>query len=192
MNLWIYYNTAPKNKLDKNSDMVLKFGVVGSFRDETSITNPVIDIEIYDGQSHYIEQSGHNVLESGTYVQNLEILQRCNYVYLPDMKTSDSSNAHGRYYFINEIEHISSNNTKGLFRLYLHCDLLMSFKDYIKEQSALVTSYESSTSDDLYFNNGVLKPNVKTKTQIIESTKSNTFSETGRHVLITVSKSFTS
>ena len=59
-----------------------------------------------------------------------------NYVWIPSLK---------RYYYVDSIEIISANIT----RLHLKEDVLMSWKDLIKIQSAFVSRYENSNNVNL-------------------------------------------
>ena len=59
-----------------------------------------------------------------------------NYVWIPTLK---------RYYYVDSIELISATIT----RLHLTEDVLMSWKDLIKIQSAFVSRYEQSNNDNL-------------------------------------------
>lgn len=59
-----------------------------------------------------------------------------NYVWIPTLK---------RYYYVDSIELISATIT----RLHLKEDVLMSWKDLIKIQSAFVSRYEQSNNDNL-------------------------------------------
>lgn len=52
-----------------------------------------------------------------------------NYVYIPKFK---------RYYYINNIESV----VNGIWRIYLLCDVLMSHREYIIKQNALISRQE--------------------------------------------------
>lgn len=81
-----------------------------------------------------------------------------NYIYIEEF---------GRYYYITNI--VSVNNT--LWELHCHVDVLMSYKDQIKAQVAIVTRQESKYN--LYLDDGVFmayqNPIVQTKFFSVEA-----------------------
>ena len=69
-----------------------------------------------------------------------DTLLNINYAYIPEF---------GRYYFINNITIIRA----GLWRLAMHVDVLMSFADGIKNNSAIIQRNENEY--DLKLNDGL-------------------------------------
>lgn len=70
------------------------------------------------------------IIDLNNYTNNF------NYVWIPILR---------RYYYVDSVELISSNFT----RLHLKEDVLMSWKELIKQQSAFVSRYENSNNDNL-------------------------------------------
>lgn len=70
-----------------------------------------------------------------------EELPKTNYVYIPDF---------GRYYYINNII-----LKKNLYELQMHVDVLMSFKDGIRLNNAVISRQQKSYN--LYLRDGVFK-----------------------------------
>lgn len=81
-----------------------------------------------------------------------------NYLYVPEFR---------RYYYITNI--VSPNNT--LWEVHCHVDVLMSYKDQIKAQTAIVARQE--TQYNLYLDDGVFmayqNPIVQTKLFSVEA-----------------------
>ena len=67
---------------------------------------------------------------------------RCNYVYIP---------AFQRWYFVNNITSVRNN----LWEISCHVDVLESFKDSIKAQTAVVSRQENKWN--LYLNDGFFR-----------------------------------
>ena len=70
-----------------------------------------------------------------------EELTKANYAYIPDF---------GRYYYINNI-----NLKKQLYEMQMHVDVLMSFKDGIRLNNAVISRQQKSYN--LYLRDGVFK-----------------------------------
>jgi hypothetical protein len=68
-------------------------------------------------------------------------LTKANYAYIPDF---------GRYYYINNI-----TLKKHLYELQMHVDVLMSFKDGIRLNNAVISRQQKSYN--LYLRDGVFK-----------------------------------
>lgn len=79
-----------------------------------------------------------------------------NYAKIPDFN---------RYYYIDEITEICD----GLCRIDMTCDVLMSFKDYIKASIAIIENTEQIGEErvNAYMSSEAYKATVKTKTDII-------------------------
>lgn len=90
-----------------------------------------------------------------------------NYAYMPEIQ---------RYYFIETIDIVRS----GLYRVRMHIDVLMTYKDAIKELDVVVSSSQSNP----YYNSYITGYDVRTdsETQFFE----NNFNENGEFVLVTL------
>lgn len=77
---------------------------------------------------------------------------RCNYCYIEDF---------GRYYYINDIV----INGK-VFELHMHVDVLMSYKDEIRANSAVVSRQENKYN--LYLQDGVFKTYANPHIQVAQ------------------------
>lgn len=77
---------------------------------------------------------------------------QCNYCHIPEFN---------RYYYIREINAYRNS----MFILHLHCDVLMSFKDYIRQCSGVVARQENNWN--LYLDDNMFRayanPIVQTK-----------------------------
>lgn len=91
-----------------------------------------------------------------------------NYAYIP---------AFHRYYFIDDIISVRT----GLWELHLSVDVLMSFKNDIKEMHVILSDSEDVGSD--YISGEQWTAQVKTKTDILNF--SNGLLDTGEYILIT-------
>lgn len=65
--------------------------------------------------------------------QDRQNITQCNYCYIPEFK---------RYYFINEMIAVRNN----LWELHMHCDVLETYKGYIRAQNALVSRAPSPSA----------------------------------------------
>lgn len=92
-----------------------------------------------------------------------------NYCYIPTFL---------RYYFIVDIVNIRNN----LWELKCHVDVLMSFKNDIKNSVGIMKNTENE-NNSRYFDNGIYKTLVKDKTDIISF--ANGFLDSGEYILIT-------
>lgn len=132
---------------------------------------------------HYINKSATNVVDKELEVQTPDLIgtlrdscsiidpvivvqanspgfqaNHSNYVYIEDF---------GRYYYITNI--VSVN--QSLWELHCHVDVLMSYKDQIKAQKAIVARQESKYN--LYLDDGIFmayqNPIVQTKLFSVEA-----------------------
>ena len=79
-------------------------------------------------------------------------LKECNYCYIPDF---------GRYYYINNII------CKGkLYELNCHVDVLMSFKDSIRDNTAVIS--RQANNYNLYLQDGIFKTYANPHMQVIQ------------------------
>ena len=142
MEIGLYNNYSEKNVIEKSIASLLPLN--GTLKDDSSITDPIILIEIDTPVSY-------------------------NYCYIPSFN---------RYYFIVDIISIRNN----LWELYLHVDVLMSFKEDIKKSVAIMESTESENTST-YLDNGIYRTLSKDKTDIISF--SSGFNSEGEYILIT-------
>ena len=153
MQLLLYQNSSEKNRVDKTSFLKLIKSLDGTFRQSTSIVNPVVMVEIdystlNQSNIEIVDDYGYDVDENSDEVvfDSQFSFLGINYAYIPELK---------RYYFITDI--VAVNNT--LWELTMHCDVLMSFKDEIYNVDGYVSRNEFSYNKDLVdneraFNNG--------------------------------------
>ena len=92
-----------------------------------------------------------------------------NYAYIPEF---------GRYYFITDITSIRN----GLWEVTMHVDVLMSFKDGIKNTSIILSDTET-TGQTNYMSGEQWTSTVKTATDIVSFP--NTMNISGDYILIT-------
>lgn len=124
MKIQFYKNNAPERKVDKTSSLSLVMEVDGYLRDESSVINPVLTIEM-TVNSQDVLANGELVEANGDPIvydyQITNMIPEFNYAYIPNFK---------RYYFLVEIISVRT----GLWRVALRCDVLMSFKeDFVKD-----------------------------------------------------------
>lgn len=112
--------------------------------------------------------SNPDILISGDLIQS-NILT-ANYALIPEFNN--------RYYYIHELKSIRQN----IWLLSLKCDVLMSFKEAIKNSTAII-SETASTGINNYLENDVWVSMVKDFTEIINFPDG--FPDTGEYILIT-------
>ena len=118
--------------------------------------------------------NGHTL--SGSFKTEIDIqnpiiqvntnLLNFNYCYIPDLN---------RYYFINKIEITRTN----LFTVYLHIDVLETYKDEIKALHVVVTN---SSGGNPYYDGYISGVDVRTEYQTKQF--ENNFDEDGQIVMI--------
>ena len=92
-----------------------------------------------------------------------------NYAYIPEFN---------RYYFITDAISVRTD----IWRISLHCDVLMSFKDELKATSVILSDTESTGATN-YITGEQWKTNVKNATEIINFPKG--LNTNGEFILIT-------
>lgn len=132
-NIILFKNSAENNKVDKTNLITEVVTLTGTLREQTSIINPSITIE-------------------------LSTLLDFNYVYIEEFK---------RYYFVKNIVNI----TNKMWRIDLHVDVLMSYKDTIVTQTALIDRNEFSYNELLVDNEEItnIRPIYTTIKSLIDS-----------------------
>lgn len=124
-------NTSAMNVVDK--EFIQLFSAQGTLKAPSSIIDPVVTILLSNSD---------------------EVRMEFNYAYIP---------AFGRYYYITNIvasagvvddTSQTSPNPHQLWEIHMHVDVLMSFKDQIRVQSAVVARQENTYNlmlDDGFF-----------------------------------------
>lgn len=93
------------------------------------INKDIVDVITLQGTL----RDGANVVDPVILVEisnDAEIIGVINYAYIPIM---------GRFYYITNI----TSEHKGLWSIEMHCDVLMTYKDDIKLQTAIVSRQEN-------------------------------------------------
>lgn len=115
-----------------------------------------VNFLINKSEKNAVNKSTENVVSlSGTLKEETSIINpvitveyssntifNANYLYIPDFK---------RYYFMNDMVVVSNK----LLRVSCHVDVLMSFKDSILKNSAIISRQENDWN--LYLNDGSFK-----------------------------------
>lgn len=143
--LTAYKNTSATNVVNKEIAEIVTLN--GTLRKGCSIIDPVIIVQL----------DGNDVWRSGF-----------NYIYIP---------AFSRYYYVTNIIAVSGVwesptqvNPTQLWELHCHVDVLMSYKEQIKEQTAVVARQEGNYNlmlDDGFFMT-YQNPKIQTKTFSVE------------------------
>lgn len=92
-----------------------------------------------------------------------------NYAYIP---------AFGRYYFITDIESVRT----GIWRVSMHVDVLMSYKEQIKNLNVIINNSEETGANN-YLSGNQWITNVKNTTSIVNFP--NGLNDNGKFILIT-------
>ena len=92
-----------------------------------------------------------------------------NYAYIP---------AFGRYYFITDIESVRT----GIWRVSMHVDVLMSYKEQIKNLNVIINNSEETGANN-YLSGDQWITNVKNTTSIVNFP--NGLNDNGEFILIT-------
>lgn len=137
-NITLYRCYCDANQLDKSNNLKLIASLYGTLKNSTSISNVEVSISL---DYNLIKSINENVLynDGDDLVQIDDVIVKYdneygfNYMYIDEFK---------RYYFINDI--ILDSN---LIILKSQCDVLMSFKDNIKDLNALVIRNEFEYND---------------------------------------------
>ena len=195
MNLWIYTSKAPKNLVSKDTTnpddddrayLYTRFGLTGQLMENTSLTDPVIEIELYKGMRVYDGTIG--LYHTNTDFDELRnVINKCNYINLADLEVYHQGNDIAtRCCFINEIEfgnYYEERDAQGnitvarlIVRLYCHVDVLMTYRYTIKSTTrALVVAQQGASGGDLLYNTQSLATTIP-ETVIIDSNDSTAFS----------------
>lgn len=140
----LYQMKSPPNKIEKDISFLIQT-VQGSLRNGSSIIDPVIVVET---DSNTLWRRG------------------LNYAYIEEF---------GRYYYVTNIVSIPGTLARTtsnvyLWELHMHVDVLMSFKDEILSQKAIIARQEAKYN--LYLDDGVFmtyqNPKIQTKLFSVE------------------------
>lgn len=117
----LYKNISEQNRLDKTKYLTGPLIILtGEFRSDVNILSPVVDVEL-----------PNNFLNIN--------LNAFNYVHIEEFN---------RYYFVNSMDvcngNVDGENKTVLLRLYLHVDVLMSWRTDIIELKCFVIRQENS------------------------------------------------
>lgn len=169
MQIQLYKSKAENNRLDKANYLELFIEIEGELREQTSIVNPSMIIELKDTNKYVVDGNNIKVVDSynkAIVLYNIDltrmtnttindILFQCNYCYIPNFK---------RYYFIKDIISVG----KYLWRINMSTDSLMSFKDGILNLSCFVGrneyTYSPMIKDDIvsyYYDKEVTETTMK-------------------------------
>lgn len=212
MNLWLYTSKAPKNLVSKDTVdpdtnaayLYLRFGLTGQLMENTSLTDPVIEIELSKGMRVY-EGTLESYHENTNFDELLNMINKCNYIDMADFETyNDGTNRSTRCCFINEVElgnYYEERDELGnitvarmIVRLYCHVDVLMTYRYIIKGSTkALVTAQEGAAGSDLFYNTGSLAttvPETVTVGYTYTTDEQHDYFRTGDIILVTATESY--
>lgn len=132
MIIQFYKNNAEVNKLDKTGFIELQRTLNGTLKDGTSIINPIVKIYSTEGLQ-VVDDFNVDVVDSNNsdiyfFDDGFDIVNT-NYAYIPEFR---------RYYFISDIVVLYNN----IYQISMQCDVLMSFKEEIKNLSGLISRNE--------------------------------------------------
>ena len=122
ISITLYQNTSNDKTVQKSLTLIKN--VTGYLRDETSISNPSVMIDV-SGDGNYVLQ--------------------CNYVYINQLQ---------RYYYITSMNFVRKN----LWRLNLHVDVLMTYKDKIQDLTCYIKRNAETYNDMIPDGEVILSP----------------------------------
>ena len=118
----------------------------------TNDSNIVVNKALTNKKDYAIKLKNNTSVISPTIILKTETLIASNYAYIPNFD---------RYYYIENIEVFPND----IYSITLKCDVLMSFKDDIKNSSAYVNQ---QTTTNKYYDNGY-QSEVKKEVDIFKS-----------------------
>lgn len=138
MDIYMYKNSAEKIVLNKDNYLSSEIHLSGYLRDECDIINPVIEISKaayskiwYGTETVDVQSTGQDVMSENPYA-----VPEHNYIYIPKFK---------RYYFVDNITSVR----KGLWRISMSVDVLMSFRDKINNLTGIVKRSTIATRQNI-------------------------------------------
>lgn len=140
----IFYSCSCENVVvDKTQYLEQVATFNGTLKDSASIINPIITVEFNnkDKKKLVVEDNNIPIIANNMYIvySISDLVKRVNYVYIEDFN---------RYYYIDDIISIS----RDLWEISMSVDVLMSYKDIILQQKALVARNEFEFDDMLIDN----------------------------------------
>lgn len=140
MHITLFNNSAEMNVVDKTNSLSRIVKMDGTLRDVCNITSPAIIIELDPdilrqqilSHKFVIDDDSNDVLDDNldnVIYSVIAQIPTANYCFIDEFN---------RYYYINDIETINNH----LYKLYMTCDVLMSYKDKIKDLSCFVLRNE--------------------------------------------------
>lgn len=145
MQIVLYRFTGEDILLDKTNHLEELDIIDGAFRDEVSIIDTVINIAgveldlVVDSENDYVVDT--NKQRQMVILRTRKVLE-CNYIYIPNLN---------RYYYVKSKDIVRTN----LVRFNCHCDVLMSFKDIVLQQSGIVGRQENKYNPMIYDKNRI-------------------------------------
>lgn len=140
MRIVLYVNNAEENRLDKTSFLVQVADLTGTLRAGSSVVNPSILVELPSVDANELVGDDEELVLGDS--EEIEILGASdavpifNYAFIPEFH---------RYYFITDCVSVKNR----LYMLTMRSDPLMSFKDSILNQSAIIDRCEDESLYDL-------------------------------------------
>ena len=183
MELILYRSNSEQNRVNKTNYLELITTLNGTFKQATSIVNPIITIDINyanfdemnvdvvdDNNDEIVDDEDNNVV-----VQLVHTLFDCNYTYIPQLN---------RYYFITDIVAVSNK----LWELHMHVDVLMSFKNELSNVNGFVSRNEFTFNENLIDDEVQIQNDVNISIKEIESGIFETKSLSGDYYVATLIK----
>lgn len=160
-NIIFYNNSAEPNRLDKTNYLQNPTTFTGVLRSETDIVNPSILLEKSTFQQFTTGTLTFNSIYSDV---NLSIpgssehdIFDYNYCYIETFK---------RYYFVVGIISVK----EGLWEINLTCDVLMTYKDQILQQTAFIDRQENIYDEEIVDSNRVYEEGVDVEVLTVNPT----------------------
>lgn len=154
MDLYLYKTDSPRNKIVKEINQEFYWRFSGFSVDSMDVLNPVLDICF----------SNQELLTPDNYT---DLLYSFNYAYIEALN---------RYYFI---EGISLLPIRQGIQIRLKCDLLMTYREYLKKLNLPIARYEHSPEKYLPDNNYIMDSYKTRLIRYAESTTDETFKDVG-------------
>lgn len=183
MQLLLYRSTSEQNRVNKTNYLELITTLDGTFKQATSIVNPIITIDINyaefnelnidvvdDDNDEIVDDENNDVV-----IQYVNTLFDCNYAFIPQLN---------RYYFITDI--VAVNNR--LWELHMHVDVLMSFKDELSNVNGFVSRNEFTFNQFLIDDEIQIQNDVDISVEEIDTDIFNASSLSGDYYVATLIK----
>lgn len=141
----LYKSSAEPIVVDKTSQLGLVSTFYGTLRNSTSVVDPTIIFEFPAKVERVVDNDNLLVVDSDNQLvmyqeEKEQVLFDCNYAYIPKFN---------RYYFITDVVSVRAN----LWEVSMRCDVLMSYKDIIRQQRGLIArnefDYDTTILDEL-------------------------------------------